>query len=751
MKNNWLQLIKMVCLNGLTSLALAQSPTTTVISPANDDAQMISGEIAIGLSVLSDDSYRFGRFNGVVDQGLEPLFSLQLQSQPYWNSVDPRYASFSLEYLGAESINASAEIGRVGEQVLAIDYRKLSNFTYQETVTPFIGNSNLLLPTNWQTTGGTTQDFTNVSDLLQSKALYSQRDRWSFSFDDYFSNENNTGKEWLFNFDYRRESKQGRRALAATMGSTGGNARAAILALPIDFETNVVELGLQKNTANATYGLAYSISYFTNAKEQIRWANPFGQVAQWAPTVGFPDGYGQLALEPDNTAQQLQFNIGHHFNSTSIALDISRGKMTQDQSFLPYTINSNLLVTTPLPSDDLDGEIATTYINLRLNSRPLPQLHLVARYRFDDRDNKTPQYTFFPISGDAEDQGTITDARINRPYSYTNQTLNVDANYRLSRGIKLKSGVEYKKIDRNFSEVDKTDEETWSTGIVFNRWSSVNLSVNLLQAERDSDKYIGNKPYIDTHAPGTIDAADFENHPLLRKYYLTDRQRQQAQIRIDWFAANAMSVGLGAAHNNDKYDDDYFGLNNAKVFTVSLDSTYQINEDLQLTAFVAQDSYDTEQAGRSFTAAPGQYLDPNRNWNVVSNDTFKSAAINLDRKGIKVPGQWHNFLAATTMDTGLEISYSRSESDFNTNTGTGLSVTPLPNVSTRLTSYRWYLRLITPSRAHINFALQHENYQSKDFAFDYLGPASIANVLTLGEESPNYSLNWITMSYSLPF
>ena len=43
----------------------------------------------------------------------------------------------------------------------------------------------------------------------------------------------------------------------------------------------------------------------------------------------------------------------------------------------------------------------------------------MANYRYDDRDNKTPQAAYRYIGGDSEEPETHCESRINLPYSYT--------------------------------------------------------------------------------------------------------------------------------------------------------------------------------------------------------------------------------------------------------------------------------------------------------------------------------------------
>jgi MtrB/PioB family decaheme-associated outer membrane protein len=720
-------------------------------SQGSNDSQNISGEISLGTGFLTDDSYRFGRHNGLVDEGFAPLFRLRLQTQPRWDTDDPRYAWFNVEYLGAESINARGEIGITGDQHAALEFRKLSNFLYRDTVTPFSGGSDLSLPANWQTGATTTQDFITLADEFNEHSLEQQRDRWSFSYKKLF-NQSNPASRWNIHFDFRHETKKGHRALAGTIGTTGGNARSAILSVPMDFETNILELGLNKTTTNFNYGLSYQASYFSNDDEQITWDNPFGQVAQWANNVGFPDGGGQLALEPDNMAHSLRFNSAWYINNSSVHVDVSRGEMRQKQDFLPYTVNPSLIVDTVLPRNQLSGRVNTTNAALKVSTRLLPSLNINASYRLDDRDNRTPRDTYLPVSGDAENQVDQNDGRVNRPYSFTKQLWDLDFSYRLAKGLRLTTGLAREDTDRNFSEVNKTTENSYYLGLNIARFQPIGINLSLSTADRDSDIYIGNRPFLNTHVPGTVGADEFENHPLLRKYYLSDRERQQARLWADWFINERLNIGIGATHNRDDYDEGFFGLNDATMNNLSFDAAYQASADISVSGFFALDNYSSDQTGRSFTAVPATVADASRNWRVQGDDEYTTVGLTANWKALLRYFTWLNAIRpGRELDAGFELVYSRSRGELNNNTGTSLPSSPFPELSTRLVSYQFYVNYVLISDAHIKVAITHETYRSDDFALDNTDSLTIDNVLTLGERSQNYSLNWISLSYSLPF
>ena len=85
---------------------------------------------------------------------------------------------------------------------------------------------------------------------------------------------------------------------------------------------------------------------------------------------------------------------------------VSTGRMTQDDSFLPYTINP-AIATSSLPQNSLDAEVWVTTAELKLASRPLPKLRLVAEYRYDKRDNDTDVNSYDVVVADGYNPADI--------------------------------------------------------------------------------------------------------------------------------------------------------------------------------------------------------------------------------------------------------------------------------------------------------------------------------------------------------
>jgi hypothetical protein len=81
-------------------------------------------------------------------------------------------------------------------------------------------------------------------------------------------------------------------------------------------------------------------------------------------------------------------------------------------------------------------------------------------------------------------------------------------------------------------EVRRMDEDTLRVGFSWQPLAAALLGLDYVRSDRDGSGYDGNAPFRVGHVAGTVDPddpLDFENHPLLRKYFLTDRVRNEAR------------------------------------------------------------------------------------------------------------------------------------------------------------------------------------------------------------------------------
>ncbi|WP_347331011.1 MtrB/PioB family decaheme-associated outer membrane protein [Marinimicrobium locisalis] len=724
------------------SIALAAAVAASVAR-----ADTPTGEVEIGLGHLSDGAYRYGNEAGVNEAGLAAVLDLELNASADPASGETGYWTLEAKRLGLETGRVELEAGEQGRQRLRLEYREIPGYRFDEAVTPLrgAGTSTLSLPPGWEAADASTTGMTRLEEHLEEVNLWQRRRSLGLEY------QRHLDRQWTVSADFRRQTLEGTRVLGGATGAHGGNVRALLLPAPLDYDTQTAALAIAYTGSGYYWSLGYQGSFFNNRAGTLLWPTPFGQHPQWAPGTGYPEGQNQLALEPDNQAHQLRANGRVNLpGRTRLHLDAALGRQTQDEAFLPYTVNPRIDIEAPLPRDSLNARVDTTRLKARLTSRPTARLNLVARLGYRDRDNQTPIEAYQRVRSDASAQQAYVDARLNRPYSLTEREASADAAYRLARGLRLEAGYEFTQTDRDYSEVARTDEHGLKLGARSTRWNSVALSLDYRRLRREASDYVGNRPLVETHVPGSVGEEDFENHPLLRKYYLTDRDRDQWRLRMDWYPSSSVSVGSTLAHNRDDYPAGYLGLTQAEMLSATLDITYAPTEDVRLSGFVNRDRYRRSQSGRSFRGSVSEDAwDPERNWQTRARDRFTVGGLTVDWEGLEP--RLLGWQPQGDLDLSLSLSQSRSTGEVVTETGPALAAAPLPELTTRLDRVSVQARYHLSERSSLRLEVERERYRSEDFALDSLAPDAHPNVLLMGRTSPAYRTTWVVLGYRLSF
>ena len=546
----------------LTASAWAQDkePEDEKQDEKKEVREEIASEVSLGIYYLSEDSFRYGKYSGLTDEGFAPLVDFIWQKRPEWDSGDTVRWRLQGWRLGLDSRRLAFDYNDQGTQKFRFDFRSIPNNRFSDGMTPYRAQQPGLwnLAPEWEVAPGSsnTLGFTNLDGTLVSLNVDTKRQWFDLGYD------RKLGSNWLLDLDWKHDTKEGNRTLGAIFGHAASNPRSVILPAPVDWTTDIVEAMFRYSAGRAQFGAGVYASFFSNDETILTFQNAYGYRNGWAPGVQYPDAYGRLALAPDNSYVQIKAYGGMNFGrATRLTADVSYGKMQQDEALLPYTVNPDLEVHTPVPLQSLDAEVNTAMVNLRLTSQLARRLGLAINYHYDDRDNKTPRALYPYIGADSQNQRRLEQGRINRPYSYTKHRADAVMTWRFARSSRLRAGVDYSDYSRDYQEVRDSDELGWLVGLSLRGWSQGSLNVDYRSSERDVSEYVGNVPLITSYLPGEVDEDDYQNHPLLRKYFLTDRDRDEFRLRADYAPAETVNVGIAASYAEDDYDENYFGLN----------------------------------------------------------------------------------------------------------------------------------------------------------------------------------------------
>jgi MtrB/PioB family decaheme-associated outer membrane protein len=715
------------------------------------EVEQFDSSLEIGIGYLDDGIAHFGRHSGLDRDGFSPLIDFRARGRPDWDGDSAYYWWAEGRRLGWDSRRLAIEAGEQGRQTFSFSWREMPNYQIQDGLTPFrgVGSGFLSLPPGWEATGNNTGGMLALRNDLRLVNLGTDRRRLDLGY--WRSLES----RWTLSVDVRHETRSGTRAQGGIFGFTGGNPRSSQLPVPVDMTTRIIDVGVEYGADRYLLGMAYHGSFFENNHSSVAWQNPYGQHPQWAPGTGYPDGVGRLSLFPDNRSHQLRtYGAWQYGERTRFNADVAVGRMEQDDRLLPFTVNPFIDVDTPLPRDQFDGDIRTTLINLRATTRPADRVNLTVNYRYDDRDNRSSMDAYQLLGADAEQQKSIENARINLPYSYRKQELKTDANWRFARRNRLVGGLRFMREDRdNFAEVAKLDEWGVSAGLRGSLNPRVTYRVDLEHADRTFDEYEGRAPYVAGHVPGTVGPDSFENHPNLRKYNMADRERNQISTRLDFQPIDVMSLGIGYQYSKDDYDDQRFGLNDARVQSLNADFGFYPNEHVSFSGFFSHDRYEAAQSGRDWPGnQPHLAFEPGRNWFVDHEDKVDTAMLSIELADLG-----RRFDAISRMglnrrlDLGSEFLFMRTRGEIDVTTGEMLNAEPLPDTVNRLNAYKVWARYQISTHWHTRLSVEHERFDSSNFALDDVEIDTLANVLLLGRQSPSYNVTWVMMSLGYQF
>ena len=688
--------------------------------------------VEIGLGYNSEDSYRLGQYSGLTREGGFAVGGFSLQSPTTGN---PAYSwNVSGSNLGLESRSLAANYDRWGSFSVSAKYDQIPHYLANDGRTPFAGSGTPIqtLPSNW-VGASSTAGFTNLSSSLKQVNIDKNRERFTGAIQWQLS------EAWQLMSEFRHETKQGNETLGAIFGSTGGNPRGAILARPIDYQTDEVTLGLSYYNQQSQYNLSYSAMLFSNKNKQLLFSNPFNN-PQWSGAANFSAGaVGQFSLEPDNSSSQFSFSGVHRLgDSTRVSGSLVSTKLVQDDSYLQY---SNVLsATTPLPRIDLDGRVDSLVATLNFATRLNRRTNLRLSYNYRERDNKTPQDIYLRIPGDVAAQSGLlsANARVNRIYDLERDTLSADVNYRLNSKAQFSAGYEFEQTDRTMVDVASNEEDTGFVKVNLKLSAIASSSVKFSRSQRSASSYDSTVPFTTGHNPDYVATLVgnqlFENDPLLRRFHLTDRDRDEVSANLNFYPGETIGLSLMALIASDDYPDATIGLQKSDKSSLAADLSYTPNSTWTASVYYNYDNYANTQRGFARIGGgnptpffPASVRNPGNNWIMKSEDDVYTIGAGVD---------WE------LMSGRLDLSVDTNYTDATTETrpfSTQLAYQPFPDVTTEITSVSFTSSYQLRPDRELSFAYLYQRYRSADWSLDGTEVNTLANILLLGNGSPEYA------------
>lgn len=649
------------------------------------------GDYSVGASSVSDDSAYFGNYTGYDEKG----GYANLDGDGAY-SGDGYRMRWHLEDLALDSRVAELEGGRQGTWDYELGFRQIPYRRYFTTSTVFSeSGSDLLLPSDW-VFAGTTSGLTALGANLEARNIESDRSIFEVG-GRYLPTQQFT--VWV---DYRRQEQDG---LKIRGGPSYTNA--SLLPMPFDYVTDEVDVGLRYDGDASYVSLGWYVSDFQNKNPALAWQQPFFSAAGAETPV--------TAQAPDNQFQQLRLAGGYSLTEyrTVMSASVAIGNVEQTAALLPYTSNTGL-ATGPLPRPTLDGDVDTTNVAVSVSSRIVAGARIRLSYRYDERDNKTPQDLWDRV---ITDTFVSNDPETNVPYSFERSVLKLSADYQLLEYLRVSAGYDRLDIDRDYQEVAEQSEDTGWGRVVVEPLPTMSVDLRAGASKRDVDAY-------DETFAGTLG-----QNPLMRKYNLAYRYRTFGDATFTWSPGGVpVSIALNALYAEDEYRRSLLGLTGGDELSATIDFSWSLSETASIYANVGVDELESTQVGSDQFASP--------DWSASNDDSFTTVGAGFRVRQI-----------ADKLD--VQVDYNRSDGTSKIDiTSVADGPDSFPDLETRVDFFRLRLVWQQSERMGWNLDYRYQRMNSDDWLLAGVRPDTIPTVLSLGARPYDDDSNILGIGFS---
>jgi MtrB/PioB family decaheme-associated outer membrane protein len=649
--------------------------------------------IDVGVGAVSQDSAQFGNFTGLHRKGAH----LALGGTASYRD-EGYFADLAATDLGLDTRAINAVSGREGLYSINLGYAEIPRWFADGAATPFIGNggTDLSLPAGYPAAGTGTMPLPGTLQPIElgyKVQRFDMAGKW-------------VGVEgWVYRVAVRRDVRDGTRPASGSF-----YANAAQLAKPVDESTDQLEASAAYVGRDLQATLSYQLSNFNNKAESLTWANPFFPVAAGSTRA-------QLALAPSNQMQQISGSAGIEVTpSARLSGDFSYGRLTQNAAFLDSSLTPSLAAAAgPLPAASLDGQVDTFNAGVRLLVTPAEGVRVNLGYNRDVRDNRTAIRGYRVVEADLS---VDPQTRSNTPFTITHDKFKLAADYRGPDNLKLSGGFDQDYRERSYQEVVTTREGTVWARAAAPLAETLSMSLKLAHGDRRTSDY------------GVSIWFGAPENPLLRKYNLAARKRDNAELRADMALTESVGLGVAVDVADDNYSKSSIGLLKGRSVGLAVDLSVAVSEQTQLTLFAQGEQVTSEQAGSETFAAP--------DWRATNKDRFD--VLGLGIKHAAIVGK---------LDIGADVSISRSRGDVTVETA---STEPLfPAAKTSVDTVKVFATYKLQDKLWLTGSLWHERYSSQDWRLDGVLPATVQNLLSMGAQAPQYNVNVLRVSLRYRF
>ncbi|AZG35465.1 MtrB/PioB family decaheme-associated outer membrane protein [Shewanella psychromarinicola] len=404
------------------------------------------------------------------------------------------------------------------------------------------------------------------------------------------------------------------------------------------------------------------------------------------------------AATPDNSAHIISLSGQSVFLNTALNGTISAGRMIQDSRLIPMAGN---------PLVNWDGQVDTRDVRIGFSSLLNARWRVNGKFSFSDRDNQSSVDNFAQLEWD-----NISGAfKMNVPLDISRTGGSLQTSYRFSSQYRLSSGYDFKETERNYLEREINRENKFWSKITIHAIDKLKFSIKGIYENRGGSLYDSSR----ITAP--------QENPLLRKYYLADRERSGVELNINHNPLYWLNIGINGSYSRDKYQNTDLGLSEAEDYRYDITLGINPSNKLHLYALASQQWINSDMSGSSF--------DNYSNWLGHVEDTF----INL---GAGVSWIWSDDLTV-----GADYLFANSESN------TAIDDSDYGDYYDYRHSIELYGSYALNADVGLKLSYRYERYYDADDGL--VGIDEITRLTTLGEQNHNYNAHLLMMSINCMF
>lgn len=483
------------------------------------------GDIQFGLGYLDNDQgARFNNWNapvygtGDLNKSLNPALNInmeQYEDNGYYNRIT------ALD-LGLQRFLLEWESGRYDGLRLQGSYSETPYFAGDSWLSVYHDNGSYLTSGSLDTfSPKTTRETVNLS------VKYTPR------------------SPWQPHASMKHERKTGTRALYTFVNPGLGN-NPGFIPKPIENETLNTDLGISYIAKDWMTDLSYQGSFFRNDDPALYYglaANPY---------------QNQIAYEPDNDFHQLALSGNYRLEEQTFNSRLLWSRSTSESGMNPFP-------QSPVLSDSFRGEINTVQLSADYHNQLSRKTAVKVSADYLDRNDDSDRHTVI---------GTTR-----KEYDRDRTRLEVAANHKLSRSLRLNAGYEYKRDRRPYADREQTEQQAIYVGSRYRPQADWTLGGKLTYVSRDGSAWNNS----DTDAP------------RLRQYYLADRDRLELRADGSYQFSPRVQLVVETWYADDQYPTPDIGISDGKDYGYDASVNFSLDSGVNGHAFINQQYIRAEQ------------------------------------------------------------------------------------------------------------------------------------------------------------